>query len=110
VKAILQRSHSDGQMDMIGSDDANEVNRIWALALSLDHFLVVCVGPVRAYVIRFASLARAHRVLTECSSYQFDVTIQLRCHAMNRPDKRTRTAPNHPHPKTSAWLRHPHLS
>ena len=114
MKSMLQRSHGAGQVDMIGGHNTDEVDRVVvggaALALPLHHFLIIRIGPVGAYVIGLACLARARRVLTERSSDQFDVTIQLRCHAMNRPDKRTRTAPNHPHPKTSALLRHPYLS
>ena len=98
VESMLQGGYRDGQVQMIGGDDADKVDRIFPLALLLHHLFKICISALRAYAVGHASLARSGRILTEGSGDQFDVSIQFGRHAMYRANKSARAATNHPHP------------
>ena len=91
-------------MEMIGSDDADKVDRVFPLALLLHHFFIICVSAVGAYAIGHAGLARSFRILTKRSGHQFDGPIQLGRHAMYGTNKGARATTHHPHTKTSTVL------
>ncbi len=96
VESMLQGGHRYRQVQMIGGDDADKVDRIFPLALLLHHLLIICIGALRAYAIGHASLARSGRILAEGSGDQFDGSVQFGRHAMDRADKSARAAPTIP--------------
>ena len=110
VETMLQGGRRDGQVEMIGSNDADKVDSVLPLPLPLHHFFVICVGTVRADAVGHAGLPRSLRILAESSGHQFDGSIQLGRHAMYRADKRARAPTHHPHTETSSVLIHLYLS
>ena len=98
-ESVFQRGFGSGEVDMVRSDDGDEVHTLAERQSSFGfhHFLEIAVASLRREEEIGTGVARALRVAAECAADEFDLPVESRRHAVDASDEGAASATDHAH-------------
>ena len=98
-EAMFQRGFGGGEVDMVRSDDGDEIHTLAERqsGLGLHHLLEVAVASLRRKEEIGSRVAGALRVAAECAADEFDLPVEGRRHAVDASNERSASAADHAH-------------